>query len=807
MQPSRQKLGARLLLGLGVTLGLVWLARLDYARKISTDLLDLIPVDERSPELALVRTLSGERQARVALFALKVPAMSTESPEEFAERRTQAGAAFIAELGKSPAFAEVMLMGDTAARDALGRYVFQHRFDLLLPGWLAVRAREYRAAGESTPWCQWLAERTAADLEKSLARPEALALQSIFPADPLLLVPEVVEKMQGFVDPGRSPDSDGGAVVIWARTTAAPLREEGQEPVFAAVAGAWAAARSAAPGAELRWTAISRFAAESRRRIEHEMSVLNVISLLGVLAVAAVSVRRVFKALHLVPVMLCALLGAWVATTMVFERVHVLVFVVGSLLGGVAVDYGFYLYLQPPRRPGEPYREKVGRLLKPLLASALTTVIGFSLLLFSELPLIRQLGVFVSAGLLCALAAALLWFAQVDEPFLETRAFIRFRGVDSASGRGRRWRWLIVAGVLVALVGPWRLHWHDDIRELEIPAPTLHIEDAEVRAFVGENPSQTIYLTRGETAAAARTALERFLAWQGGAFPDSMVASVGTVLPTVEEWTMLPERVEALADFEPQLQAALTRHGFTPEEFAPFFTAWRDWRQRPGRPGFEDLATGLTRELRGALGLLMSAEPGAYWFATIANHPPGATPPAETATVEAAQLQTLNNLFGRYRVSALRLSAFGLGLVGLSVFVLYRPRRGLRIFALPSGSCLFAFGVFGLAGQTMNLFHLLGAFLGVCLSHNYAIFSAENAARGETPPPSIRLSALTTAVSFGVLALSHIPVVAALGSMVALIVLTALVVVELEPFAPAVPGSSPAAPADRLSDAESSGLP
>ena len=783
MQASRQKLYARLVLGLGVTLGLIWLARLDYARKISTDLLDLVPADERSPELALVRTLSGERQARVALFALKVPAGPAESLAELAERRARAAGTFMEALRRSPAFAEVMPMGDTAARDALGRYVFQQRLDLLLPGWLAVRAHEYRAAGENTPWSQWLAERTAGDLEHSLVRPEALAFQSLVPADPLLLVPEFVEKMQGVVDPGARPDVEKGAILIWARTTAAPLREEGQGPVAAAVEGAWAAARVVAPGVDLRWTAISRFAAESRRRIEHEMSVLNLISLAAVLAVAAVSVRHVFKALHLVPVIFCAILGAWVVTTMVFDRVHVLVFVVGSLLGGVAVDYGFYLYLQPPLRPGEPYREKVGRLLKPLLASALTTVIGFSLLLFSELPLIRQLGVFVSAGLLCALAAALLWFAQVDEPYLETRAFIRFRGRDSASGPGQL-RWLILAGVLVALVGPWRLHWHDDIRELEIPAPALQAEDAEVRALLGENPAQSIYLTRGGTAAEARTALERFLTWQARAFPGATAASVGMLLPTVEEWAALPERVEGLADFEPQLQAALARHGFSPEEFAPFYTAWHEWRQRPARPAYEDLTRGLVQELRGPLGLLMSAEPGATWFATVANHPPGASPPAETATVEAAQLQTLNHLFGRYRVSALRLSALGLGLVGLSVFILYRPRRGMRIFALPSGSCLFAFGVFGLAGQTMNLFHLLGAFLGVCLSHNYAIFSAENAARGEAQPPSIRLSALCTAVSFGVLALSRIPVVAALGSTVALIVLTALVAVELEPFPP-----------------------
>ena len=73
--------------------------------------------------------------------------------------------------------------------------------------------------------------------------------------------------------------------------------------------------------------------------------------------------------------------------------------------------------------------------------------------------------------------------------------------------------------------------------------------------------------------------------------------------------------------------------------------------------------------------------------------------------------------------------------------------------------------------------------LGVCLSHNYAIFSAESQGRGEEPPPSIRMSAVATASSFGVLALSRIPVVAALGATVAVIVLAALAITELSPLA------------------------
>jgi predicted exporter len=780
MELRRQKLFARLLLATGVLLGLGWLAQLDYARKISTNVLDLIPRDERSPELAIVRSLAGEQQARVALLALQIPRRPDETEPAHARRLQTAAATFIATLRQSPAFAEAMLLDDTAARDALGRQVFAQRFDLLLPNWLAERVAAHAATAPDAPWPEWLAERTASELEASLARPEALAFQELMPADPLLLLPKLVERVQGLADSGAANRAD--RALIWARTSAAPLSEEGQAPVFAAVAQALAAAQKMAPDAKLQWTAISRFAAESRRRIEAEMSGLNLLSLVAVLAVAAICVRRVLKTLHLSVVILCALLGAWVVTTLVFDRVHVLVFVVGSLLGGVAVDYGFYLYLQPARWPGETYREKVGRLLKPLLASALTTVLGFSILLFSELPLIRQLGVFVSAGLLCALAGALLWFAQIDEPFLETRSFIRARLAGGRPARRRGALGLLLGAALIGLLGPWRLQWRDDIRELEIAAPELRANDQALRALFGDSSDRTLYLTRGDTPAAARVALEKFLAWHTQTYPDRSTATLGLALPTVADWDAAPARLAALGDFEPALRAALGRHGFDPESFAPFFAAWREWRARPQRPAYDAAVREFAAALRGPPALLLSVAPGACWIATITEHPPGAEPPAATATVSANQLETLNGLFARYRASALRLSMLGLGLLGLSVLALYGPRRGLRIFALPCGSCLFAFGALGLAGQTLNLFHLLGAFLGVCLSHNYAIFSAENAARGDIPPPSIRLSALTTAASFGVLALSKIPVVAALGSTVALIVMTALVAVELEPL-------------------------
>ena len=777
MQPPRQKRWARILLAVGALVGLAWLALLDRPNKISTDVLDLLPRDERSPEIAMVRSLASEQQARIALFALKFSA-TTPAPT-----RDAATAAFVTALSASPAFAEVTRLDDTSARDTLGREVFERRFDLLFPGWLAARRTDYVRLAPSIPWPEWLAARTATELQAFLAKPEALAFQELLPSDPLLLVPALTERVSGFASTGLAGGGPKDVALIWTRTTASPLREEGQAPVFAVVATATTAAQKISPDATLQWAAVSRFAAESRRRIETEMSVLNLLSLAAVLGVAALCVRHLLKALHLAPVIFGALLGAWVVTTAVFDRVHVLVFVVGSLLGGVAIDYGFYLYLQPPRCPGEPYRARVGRLLRPLLASALTTILGFSLLLFSELPLIRQLGVFVSAGLLSALAAALLWFAQIDEPTLATRAFIRARAIHPGPRLRLTARVVLLAALVIAVLGPWRLRWHDDIRELDIPAVELRANDHAVRTLFGDDTERTVYLTRGKTLAEARTALEKFITWHAEKFPGAPLASLGLATPSPAAWSALPAEVPQLAAFEPALRAALTREGFDADSFAPFFTAWNQWRTRSAVPTYDAVTGGLLRNLHGPLALLASESPGSTWFATLAEHAPGAEPPAELSTVSSGQLESLNGLFTRYRTSALHLSAIGLSLVGLSVFFIYGLRRGIRIFAVPAGSCLLAFGLLGFAGATLNLFHLLGAFLGVCLSHNYAIFTAENENQGEDPPPSIRLSALCTAASFGVLALSHIPVVAALGLTVTIIVLCALALVELLPLA------------------------
>jgi len=774
MARASQKTLARVALLVFTAGCVIWLTRLDYARKISTNVLDLIPAAEQAPEIALIRGFANDVQARVMLFVVDDPSAPGVPP-------TAAAQLLASELMRSPLFAEAVLLGDDSAQNVLGKKIFDHRFELLLPTWLGQHERTFALTGQPPEkYSAWLAEQSAAELEKFLNRPEAVALQDLTLVDPLLLVPGLVDRARGLSGPG---SASGGPALVWTRITVSPLDEAGQGPVFAAVEAAFAQVRAAHPGVKLRWSGINRFAAASRARIESEIKLLNILSLVAVLGVSCIFVRRIYKILHLVPVIVISLLGAWTASTLVFDRLHILVFVIGSLLAGVAIDYGFYIYMQPSLRREEPYAEKLRRLLKPLLASCLTTVIGFSLLLFSELPLIRQIGLFVGAGLLCALGAAMLYFAQLERPLLEGRTFELLDTRRDRPALRRILQVLFGIALVIALGGPWLLRWRDDIRQLDVPSPALQANEEEVRALFGESSTGSIYLTQGSTVAEARQHLDDFLDYQSKATPGASIASLGLLLPTEADWRQLGPRLKRLGKFDGDFRAALERHGFLADSFSPFFQAWDMLRQQPPAGGYASVAGTLEGMLTGPLAMLGHLHGAAPWMLTMVEHAEGPALPPQLHTVAVSQLQSLNGLFTRYRWSALRLSLVGLGLVIASVFAIYPFRRGLRIALIPAGSCFFVFGVLGLTGQTLNLFHLLGAFLGVCLSHNYAIFSSDNATSRTSPPVSIRLSALCTAASFGVLSFSRIPVIHALGLTVALIVVTALTAVELEPLA------------------------
>jgi len=108
MEFRRRQLLGWSVLGLAALLGGLWLLRLDYARKISTDVLDLVPSQNVAPELALVRQLAGEAESRTMLLELTIA--GRPAPAAAAQR-------FAEVLRQKPAFDQAVTLSDPAARD------------------------------------------------------------------------------------------------------------------------------------------------------------------------------------------------------------------------------------------------------------------------------------------------------------------------------------------------------------------------------------------------------------------------------------------------------------------------------------------------------------------------------------------------------------------------------------------------------------------------------------------------------------------------------------------------------------------
>jgi len=754
---------ALLALVLFTTLCGAWLLSLDHRAHFTTDVTELLPADERDPEARLALSLVRERQGRVVLIALDAPA-GTASAALAAAARAHADS-----LRASPAFTHAHPLADQSWQRTLGRQLHDRRFDLLLPGWLARQHAAYSATADSVPFPEWLAARTTAALDAHLASPASAATTDLIASDPLLLLVTLADQAAPLAT---APPATPTRALIWAETRDSPLTEEGQQPVFDALASAATAARVHVPALTVRFSGVARFAAAAKASTIAEIQTLNTAALLCVLLLTCLFLRRIHALLHLLPVVLISTLGAVAVTTLIFPRIHVLVFVLGSLLSGVAVDYAFQLVLA--RRENESYAARLRRLALPLLGGSGTTLAGFLALTISELPLVRQLGVYVSAGIVCGLAATVLYFSLFPNlNFAPRRLDVR----PSLPVRLRLP--LLAALTLLAGFGLTRLHWHDDLRSLEYPSPSLRADDAALRTAFGQSDTGTTLLTRGSTYTET---LNRWHALAATVPADAPLASIAALLPAPTDYTAATSaksRTELRA-FLPAFRAAANAAGFEPDAFTAFdqnFTAYLD----APAPDYETLLRDTLAQLPGPLALLAHADANGVWL--ISTTPRAFTPPASIeGTLSLSGIDGLNHLFTRYRTATARLSLFGiLGLVVISC-ALHGPRLGLRTAALPLLATGLTFGLLALRGEPFGLFHLLGALLGVCLADDYAHFAHVDDPAHPQARAAIRLSGLTTVASFAVLMTSAIPAVSALGSTVALIVVLALVFVETDLF-------------------------
>ena len=132
------------------------------------------------------------------------------------------------------------------------------------------------------------------------------------------------------------------------------------------------------------------------------------------------------------------------------------------------------------------------------------------------------------------------------------------------------------------------------------------------------------------------------------------------------------------------------------------------------------------------------------------------------------RLGELNKVFADTQISAAELKLASCVLIVLVLILPFGLGGALRIVALPLLAALCSLASLGWLGQPLTLFSLFGLLLVTAISVDYAILMREQVGGAAVSLLGTLLAALTTWLSFGLLAVSSTPAVSNFGLSVSL---------------------------------------
>ncbi|SIR65442.1 Predicted exporter [Pseudomonas sp. B10] len=513
------------------------------------------------------------------------------------------------------------------------------------------------------------------------------------------------------------------------------------------------------------------YAANGQQQATREMTWVGGGATVGILLLLLLAFRRWGVLLAFVPVLVGMLFGA-VACVALFGHMHVMTLVLGSSLIGVAVDYPLhYLSKSWSLKPWRSWPAL--RLTLPgLTLSLITSVIGYLALAWTPFPALTQIAVFSAAGLLGAylsavcLLPALLKNVQLRPAQWPLRLAERLIHLREALLGCIRTPALLALLIAFCVGGLMQLQSKNDIRQW-VGAPQHLTDEAQTIARItGYQPTSQFFLIRAanqeqllERQAALSERLQQLVnldKLQGYLALDQLVSAPSQQQQVRESLNRLPSVWQPLLDLGvpvTALQNELRQLQTLPAEDIDAALAG------PLGEPYRTLWLGPTEDGVAAITSLQGLNNPSLLRVQALDLP---------GVVLVDRLGDLNKVFAATQISAAELKLASCVLIVLVLMLPFGLTGALRIVALPLLAALCSLASLGWLGQPLTLFSLFGLLLVTAISVDYAILMREQVGGAAVSLLGTLLAAVTTWLSFGLLAVSSTPAVSNFGLSVSL---------------------------------------
>ena len=745
----------------------IWLAFLALCTlvlsraQIDTDMSAFLPRTPTPAQRILVDQLREGLVSRLILIGLEgaPPATLAQTSKSMAAR-----------LRAAPEFV-ALHNGATQTPDPDHAFLWRNRY-LLSP---AVNAEHFSAAA---------LHGALEDDVQMLGSPAGALISRVLAEDPSAELMRLIEQWQGQAQPNKRDGvwfaPDGGRALLVAQTRATGSDLDAQEIALQKIRLAYTAsvAGMASPP-RLLLTGPGVFAVEARAHIAGDAWRISLIAtaLITTLLLLLYRSPRVLI-LGLLPVASGAVAGI-AAVSLAFGSVHGLTLGFGVTLIGEGVDYAIYLFTQITRdsRADTTLR----RIWPTLRLGVLTSICGFSALLFSGFSGLAQLGWFSIVGLVIAVLTT-RWVlpALLPKDFIAPSVTVLAPWALAAAAQARRLSvplWIILLAALISLVLHRGPYWNDQLSSLS-PVPLAQQQlDESMRRALGAPDVRYLIVARAASEEAALHSSEALEALLHSLIARGVLTGVDApsrYLPSLATQAARQKALPDAADLRLNMQTAQRGLPFRAGLFAPFFTAVAAAKTQPLIRRSDLLGTSLALKVDS---LLTQRADG--WLAMLPLRGVSAMEEISHALREspipAVTLLDLKEesdaLYRGYLHKALSSALAGLAIIAVLLWWNLRSvARTLRVLLPLAAAVLSVSAGLVAGGQVLTLFHLVGLLLVVAIGSNYALFfdrrDDATQERGRILA-SLLFANLSTVIGFGLLSFSHAPVLQAIGITVA----------------------------------------
>ncbi len=489
------------------------------------------------------------------------------------------------------------------------------------------------------------------------------------------------------------------------------------------------------------------------------------------------------------------LFAALVVSVLVFGKIHIITLVFGASLIGVADDYALHFVCDSFGSKNWQPRNGLCYIFPGLVIGLLTNLLSYAGLVFSPFPGLQEVALFSAIGLLVAWLTVVLLFPLLLTGFKPDHEPVILKIANYWQQHWPIWliknrRWIIPLLVVFILGGLWQLSPRDDVRLLQ-SAPTTLMETADkIKQLLRISQENQFFLVSGSNLNDWHQNEQQLLkhlktlilqnklsAYQGLSdyWSDKHTQKTNYQLldNTLYKSGLVKDYMTGLGFNDKAINAELKQFSDAKNKsiLLPDWLATTDEAKQQLWMGCNEerclsrvALTGITD--LSALSALQNLQ-GVTWV---------------------DQVEELSSLFARYRiwVSLLLTAAYLLVFTGLGFK--FGWRNALNITSIPVVAALVSLAMMGWFNQLFSLFNLFALLLvlGIGVDDAIFFFMADDSRKKQASLDSDRedkristslavtLSALTTLLAFGLLAISSTEIVHAFGFTVATGILTAL---------------------------------